>query len=157
MGNGRSADAVQRLQEALEIQRRLVAEEPHDLRGKRNLAVTLSMMGDPQLGSADGKLKMLEALGLSRELVPISPGNVKWRTDLAVVLFRLAVNEAGGGNFDTARGHLVEAIGLISNLEAEKTLSADQKGWSKIFTAALAEVQAGRKVTSGREKVWNAF
>jgi tetratricopeptide (TPR) repeat protein len=132
---GDSDGALKAYLDGLEVAKKLVAVDPDNARWRHDLSVNWDRVGDARAaqGDREGALKAYaDGLEIRMRLAETDPDNAEWQTDLVVSAWKLA--SAGA---EDASEFLAGGLRILTRLDAEGTLTADQREWIGAFEAAL--------------------
>jgi eukaryotic-like serine/threonine-protein kinase len=136
MAQGKLADALASYQAYLELKQRLAKSSPGNTDWQRGLSVAYGKLGDlySKEHRADGAINNYKAaLAIIQHLIALNSTNAQWQADLVEYNYDLAMN-----GDDTARRFSL-VLEQLKNLQANRDLSNEQKGWMRNAEAALAK------------------
>lgn len=153
---GRPGDlehALKLFERDLRIAENLLAEEPGDAQARRDLSVTLNMLGDAYLrrsgaGDLERAHEMLErSLRIREGLLAGAPGSAEATRDLSIALNNLGdfhLRRAATGDLELALGFFERDLALSEALRAKNPESADASRDVAISLERLGDLYARR-------------
>ena len=141
--------ALAAYQQSLDLARQLARMDEGNAQAQRDLSVALNKVGDIELATKDRKGAFdayNESLGIARKLAIADPGNAQAQTDLVVSLTRVA------DLTDNPKKSYLEALDILSALDAQGRLSVEQKGWIGWINGKIADLDKAAKDSQAKAK-----